>query len=124
MIQCGRCPGPSPASRDWLAPHIKSAAGQHGISGADLKRLPLPIPPLSEQHTISRRVESAFAWINRLTNEGMSARKLIDRLDQAVLAKAFRGELVRQDPNDEPASALLDRVRTERAVAISGSRRS
>ena len=43
-----------------------------------------------------------------------SARKLIDHLDQAVLAKAFRGELVPQDPNDEPASALLERIRAER----------
>jgi hypothetical protein len=43
-----------------------------------------------------------------------SARKLIDHLDQAVLAKAFRGELVPQDPNDEPASALLERIRAQR----------
>ena len=42
--------------------------------------------------------------------ETTSARTLIDRLDQAVLAKAFRGELVPQDPNDEPASALLERI--------------
>ncbi|MBA4219819.1 MAG: hypothetical protein C0458_03720, partial [Methylobacterium sp.] len=42
---------------------------------------------------------------------------LLDRLDQAVLAKAFRGELVPQDPNDEPASALLDRIRAEREAA-------
>jgi hypothetical protein len=45
-----------------------------------------------------------------------SARKLIDHLDQAVLAKAFRGELVPQDPNDEPASVLLERIRAERQV--------
>jgi type I restriction enzyme S subunit len=43
-----------------------------------------------------------------------SARKLIDHLDQAILAKAFRGELVPQDPSDEPASVLLDRIRAER----------
>ena len=39
---------------------------------------------------------------------------IVERLDQAILAKAFRGELVPQDPNDEPASVLLDRVRAER----------
>ena len=44
-------------------------------------------------------------------SEATSARKLIDHLDQAVLAKAFRGELVPQDPNDEPASVLLERIR-------------
>ena len=64
-----------------------------------------------------RRVETAFAWIDRLASEATSARKLIDYLDQAVLAKAFRGELVPQDLNDESASALLERIRAERAAA-------
>jgi type I restriction enzyme, S subunit len=49
------------------------------------------------------------------TGEVTGARKLIDHLDQAVLAKAFRGELAPQDPNDEPASVLLDRIKAERA---------
>jgi type I restriction enzyme S subunit len=40
----------------------------------------------------------------------------LDRLDQAILAKAFRGELVPQDPNDEPASVLLERIRASRAA--------
>jgi len=56
-----------------------------------------------------------FTWIDRLAKEATDARKLIDRHDQAVLAKAFRGELVPQDPNHEPASALLERIRAERA---------
>jgi type I restriction enzyme, S subunit len=104
-------------SRDWLAPHIKSAAGQHGISGGDLKGLPLPLPSVSEQRTISSRVGTAFAWIDRLASEATNARKLIDHLDQAVLAKGFRGELVPQDPNDEPASMLLERISAERQAA-------
>jgi len=58
-----------------------------------------------------------MAWIDRLASEGTSARKLIDRLDQAVLAKAFRGELVPQDPADEPASVLLERIRAEHGAA-------
>jgi hypothetical protein len=52
-------------------------------------------------------------WIDRLASEATSARKLIDPLDQAVLAKTFRGELVPQDPNDEPASVLLGRGLTQ-----------
>jgi|SRR5579862_439752 len=103
----------SPQSREWLTPHIKSAAGQHGISGADLKQLPLPLPSIPEQHIISARVGRAFAWIDRLASEAASARGLIDHLDQAVLAEAFRGELVLQDPSDEPANLLLERIRTE-----------
>ena len=57
---------------------------------------------------------SAIAWIDRLESEATNARKLIDHLDQAILAKAFRGELVRQDPNDEPASVFLENIRAER----------
>ena len=48
-----------------------------------------------------------------------SARKLVDHLDQAILTKAFRGEPVPQDPNDEPVSVLLERIRAEREVRLS-----
>ena len=56
----------APQSRAWLAPHIKSAAGQHGISGGDLKHLPVPLPSLAKQRAIARRITSAIAWIGRL----------------------------------------------------------
>jgi len=58
--------------------------------------------PLGEQREIVDRIEKAFSWIDRLASEANSARKLTDHLDQAVLAKAFRGELVPQDPNHAP----------------------
>jgi|GEM_PF-5343902 len=46
--------------------------------------------------------------------EYQDTQKYLDQLDRSILAKAFRGELVEQDPNDEPASVLLDRIRAER----------
>jgi hypothetical protein len=88
-----------------------------------LARFPLPLPPTQEQDEIVRRVDTAFSWIDRLGAETTSARKLIDRLDQAVLAKAFRGELVPQDPNDEPARVLLERNRASRQAAPGRSAR-
>jgi type I restriction enzyme S subunit len=66
---------------------------------------------------------AASAWIDRLASEATSARKLIDHIDQAVLAKAFQGELVPQDPADEPASVLLERIRAERATGASSVNR-
>lgn len=80
------------------------------INLSQLKQYPLVVPPLEEQHEIVRRIESAFTKIDRLAKEANRATELVGRLDEAILAKAFRGELVPQDPNDKPASALIERV--------------
>jgi type I restriction enzyme S subunit len=92
----------------------KSTSGVNNINSIQIQQLPISHPDVDEQHEIVRLIEKAFAWIDRLASEATSARKLIDHLDQAVLAKAFRGELLPQDPNDEPASILLERVRDRR----------
>jgi type I restriction enzyme S subunit len=72
---------------------------------------------MAEQIEMNRLLDAAFARADRLEAEATRARALLDRLEAAILAKAFRGELVPQDPNDEPASVLLDRIRAERAAA-------
>lgn len=92
------------------------------ISGNDILGMQIPLPPLAEQVEIFKRIESAFAKIDRLASEAASASKLLDRLDQALLSKAFRGELVPQDPNDEPASELLARIQSARAAAPKAKR--
>ena len=51
------------------------------------------------------------------------ARALLDRLEAAILARAFRGELVPQDPADEPAAALLDRIRARRTADTATKRK-
>ncbi|MDE3796452.1 restriction endonuclease subunit S [Sinorhizobium meliloti] len=88
-----------------------------GLNGEIVKATYLPLPPLAEQLEIIGRIEKAFNWIDRLAFEATSARRLIDHLDQAVLAKAVRGELVPQDPNDEPAITILERIAAERPNA-------
>lgn len=105
----------APQSRIQLAPHIKTAAGQHGISGKDLQSLVVPVPSLAMQDALIAKADFASSWLDRITTEHDRAEDLLPRLDQAILAKAFRGELVPQDPNDEPASALLDRIKAERS---------
>src|SRR5262249_53245074 len=64
-------------------------------------------------------LESAVAWIDRLASEALSGRKLIDHLEEAVLAKGFRGPLASQDPNDESATILFERTSAKRAAAPS-----
>lgn len=82
-----------------------------------LKELRLLLPPLAEQAEIVRRVEQLFAFADQLEAKVATAQARIDRLTQSILAKAFRGELVPQDPSDEPASVLLERIQAQRASA-------
>ncbi len=84
----------------------------------------VPIPPLLEQHEVVRRVEVLFALADAIEQRVAAATARAERLTQAILAKAFRGELVpteaelaRAEGRDyEPASALLERIKRERAA--------
>ncbi|MDO6726247.1 restriction endonuclease subunit S [Cognatishimia sp. 1_MG-2023] len=91
-------------------------AQQHFNVGA-MSQMPVPVAPEQEQTEIVRRIESAFNWLDRVAADHAAASKLLPKLDGAILAQAFRGELVPQDPNDEPASVLLERIQAERAAA-------
>ncbi len=85
-----------------------------GINIGDVRALQVPIPSVQEQEEISRHVEFLFALADQLEARLTTARRIVDRLTPALLAKAFRGELVPQDPNDEAASVLLERIRAAR----------
>jgi type I restriction enzyme S subunit len=93
-----------------------------GIKGARFRDLPIPFPPFAEQREIVRRVGELFAKADAIEAKVAAARRRVEGLTQAVLAKAFRGELVpteaelarREGRDYEPASALLERIRAER----------
>jgi type I restriction enzyme S subunit len=102
--------------RDELSAYAPATA-QKNINLETLYGVRAPVPPLEEQTEIVGRIEAAFARIDRMVAEAAKALALLERLEQQLLAKAFRGELVPQDPNDEPASALLARIREARANA-------
>jgi type I restriction enzyme S subunit len=100
----------------------KATAGQFNLTLEICRELPLPVPPEEEQTEIVRRVEKLFAFADQLESKVQSAKSRIDHLTQSILAKAFRGELVPQDPNDEPASVLLERIKAQRTVAPKAKR--
>jgi type I restriction enzyme S subunit len=83
-------------SRLHIANCAKTAAGQVGISGKDLKQTPIPLPPLPEQREIVRRLRAAFARLDAVARTQADAVATIDRLDQSLLARAFSGQLVPQ----------------------------
>ncbi len=72
-------------------------------------------PPLEEQHELVRRVEALLGSADEFVLKRNAAAEFVARLTSSVLEKAFRGELVPQDPNDEPASALLERIHAQSA---------
>lgn len=74
----------------------------------------VPLPPLPEQKEIVRRVEALFALADKIETRYKKAQTQVDKLTPSILAKAFRGELVPQDPNDEPASVLLERIKKQK----------
>lgn len=94
-----------------------------GIKASRLKEVTISIPGLAEQAEIVRRVETLFAFADRLEARLAQAQAAVDRLTPSLLAKAFRGELVPQDPADEPAAELLKRMAASRAAPAPKTRK-
>lgn len=106
----------SPPSRIRIELTCRSTTGVNNINAEEIREFPILLPTLDEQDEIVRRVDDLFALADRLQQRVSAAQSLADRATPSILDKAFRGELVPQDPNDEPASVLLDRIRAERAT--------
>ncbi|MCX5955690.1 MAG: restriction endonuclease subunit S [Cyanobacteria bacterium] len=111
----------SPRARDYCWRVKSDGVSQSNINAKKLAAYPFQLPPIEEQQEIVRRAQHLFTLADQLEARLTAARKVVDRLTPALLAKAFRGELVPQDPNDEPASVLLERIRAARqAEAATG----
>lgn len=113
----------SEQSQQWLRGMEKGIA-YTGINIEDLRTLPVKVPILSEQREIVARITKAFASIDAIAKNVADQLEAITSLDRTVLARAFRGELVPQDPHDEPASVLLERIRAERAATEGSAKKT
>ncbi len=100
----------SPLGRERMG-EITAGVAQQKISLERLRTMRLPTPPVREQVEIARRVGELFELADQLERRAIAGRGCVDKLTPSLLAKAFRGELVPQDPNDEPASVLLARLK-------------
>ncbi|WP_228124410.1 restriction endonuclease subunit S [Gluconobacter vitians] len=106
----------SSLGRKYIETSASSTSGLHTLSISKVGNFSCPLP--------SRLLQDATVKYLNLCRDRLLAKRieidraltLLDRLEFSLLAKAFRGELVTQDPNDEPASVLLDRIRAERAA--------
>lgn len=105
----------SPAWRRRVATASGSTAQPH-LYLAQLRTMPIPLMPEGEQYRIQAEVERRLSICDELAREADSNLVLVGRLRQSILKWAFEGRLVAQDPNDEPASVLLERIRAERGA--------
>jgi type I restriction enzyme S subunit len=101
----------------------KSTSGVNNINSKEIQRLVIALPSLPEQREIVRLLDEQFTVIEQNEREIDAALKRSAALRQSILKKAFTGQLVPQYPTDEPASALLERIRKERETA-SGNRKT
>jgi type I restriction enzyme, S subunit len=101
--------------RKQITAIASSTTGLHTLSLSKVAALPVPVAPLSEQEKIIVEIEAFFKIVENIKQQYQQVKANLDQLDQSILAKAFRGELVPQDPYDEPASVLLERICAERA---------
>lgn len=86
-----------------------------------LKALPVPIPPAREQARILLEVEKQLSELDNALTGVETSESHSERLRQSILKLAFEGKLVPQEPNDEPGSLLLERIRAERAERVRSS---
>ena len=114
-------------STDYVCTYINSEHGRHYIStvrsqqvgqanvnGTKLAAMPLALPPLAEQRRIVAEVERRLSVIQQAAAAVEASLQRAERLRQSILKRAFTGVLVPQDPDDEPASVLLERIRAQR----------
>jgi len=106
----------SPLVRSYIDELNSGSLIQHMFTSQVAKFI-LPIPPLDEQSILADRLESAMVRIEAMRQAVADLESHLRQLEHTALAKAFRGELVPQNPNDEPAAALLDRIRATRAAS-------
>ena len=88
------------------------------LNHKDIDPLPFPLPPLSEQQAIVSEVESRLSVADEVEKTITAELKRAEQLRQSILKKAFSGKLVPQDPNDEPASVLLERIKAQKEIVF------
>ena len=107
----------SQLGRSFIESNAASSAGQHNVSLKLIHGMTVPVPPLAEQHRIVTEVDRRLSVIQQAEAAVEANLARADRLRQSILKQAFSGQLVPQDPSDEPASVLLERIRAEREAA-------
>ena len=100
----------SDSFRDQFFKGETGGVNQGNVGSKHIMNIDIELPDIEKQTEIVRRVEELFAFADSIEQKAAAALERVNNLTQSILAKAFRGELVPQDPRDEPASQLLERI--------------
>ena len=97
---------------------LGSGGAQPNISKNKIEKFTFPLPPLSEQSRIAAKIAQLFALLRKVETSTQQYAELQTLLKSKMLDLAMRGKLVKQDPNDEPASVLLEKIKAEKAELV------
>ncbi|MBY5940309.1 restriction endonuclease subunit S [Halomonas sp. DP5N14-9] len=103
--------------RQWVRSVVSQQVGQANVNGSKLKSLVVPLPPAAEQKVIIAEMDERLSKMSAVEEWCQTELTRSEALRQSILKDAFSGKLVPQDPDDEPASELLARIRAERDAA-------
>ena len=107
----------SPLGRDLIVKESSSTSGLHTLSISKVSNLIVPVASSSEESEVVVQIEERLSKVYKALEEVDTQLARSKALHQSILMKAFAGQLVAQDPNDEPASVLLDRIKAEKEQA-------
>jgi len=104
--------------------HLCKGSSREFLNQTILSAISFPLPSIDEQRQIVDAIDAKFSIIEKLENTIGENLQQAEALRQSILKKAFSGQLVPQDPHDEPASALLARIKAERAEVVAKPRKN
>ena len=108
--------------QDYWEDRLAGSTNQKELYIGVLQNTPIPLPPLAEQHRIVEKIEELLPKVEEYGKAQEALNKLNEelpeKLKKSILQEAISGRLVPQDPNDEPASVLLDKIRKEKAQLV------
>ena len=99
-----------------------TATAQPGLSVQEVEKAPFPLPPLAEQTRIVAKIKELFTYADKIGEASEGIEKTAERIDKKMLDLAIRGQLVPQDPNDEPASELVRCIEAARKIKAGGKK--